>query len=134
MTFGGDKPHLIMLAEIEEYCFDGSISYGELALLITAMRNRAFQRYGFVGSDSESDDESPDKGNVPVNNGFLFEHEQQFLHARISYACMDELKIVIRQSKKYNLLKKDEETLNFLSRILLSSPLEDDQLAELIQK
>ncbi|PCG94143.1 Hypothetical protein PENO1_080070 [Penicillium occitanis (nom. inval.)] len=142
--FGGDKPHLIMLAEIEEYCFDGSISYGELALLITAMRNRAFQRYGFVGSDSESDDESPDKGNVPVNNGFLFEHEQQFpvllvyivglQHARISYACMDELKIVIRQSKKYNLLKKDEETLNFLSRILLSSPLEDDQLAELIQK
>ena len=55
-------------------------------------------------------------------------------HARISYACMDGLKIVIRQSKKYNLLKKDEETLNFLSSILLSSPLEDDQLAELIQK
>lgn len=47
---------------------------------------------------------------------------------------MDDLKIVIRQSKKYNLLKKDEETLNFLSRILLSSLLEDDQLAELIQK
>lgn len=47
---------------------------------------------------------------------------------------MDGLKIVIRQSKKYNLLTKDEETLNFLSSILLSSPLEDDQLAELIQK
>lgn len=79
--FGGDKPHLIMLAEIEDFGFNGSISFGELALLITAMRNRAFQRYGYVG-------ESPDEGNVPVDDGFLFEHEQRFPVSQISIASL----------------------------------------------
>lgn len=85
--FGGDKPHLIMLAEIEDFGFNGSISFGELALLITAMRNRAFQRYGYVGPDSESG-ESPNEGNVPVDDGFLFEHEQRFPVSQISIASL----------------------------------------------
>ncbi|EEA27717.1 hypothetical protein TMatcc_003987 [Talaromyces marneffei ATCC 18224] len=103
--FGSNKPHLILLGEIRDVGHEGSILYGELALLLTAMRNRAFQRAVFKYPDSDEDSE---KGNeIPSDKGFRFEDERRFpvlmvsivgmQHARISHACMDGLKVVIRQ-------------------------------------
>lgn len=76
--FGGDKPHLIMLGEIYDYGHNGSIAFGELALVLTGMRNRAFQRYGFIGAYSDSDEDSVEEGPVLEDNGFLFEDERRF--------------------------------------------------------
>lgn len=46
-------------------------------------------------------------------------------HARIFYACMDGLDLVIRQSQLYSIEKRYDTTLNFLSSLLLSSPLDE---------
>lgn len=51
-------------------------------------------------------------------------------HARIFYACMDGLNVVIRQSRIWSLEKKDEEVLDFLAGMLLSAPLDENQVVE----
>jgi hypothetical protein len=50
----GDKPHTILIDEQSNVGHDGSIMYGELALLLTAMKNRAIQPAVVDESDSEA--------------------------------------------------------------------------------
>lgn len=52
-------------------------------------------------------------------------------HARISYACMEVSKVVIRHSQTWSLENKDEVLLNFLAGILLSEPLDEAPVVEL---
>lgn len=66
----------MLLGEIPDIGQDGSILYGELALLLTAMRNRAYQPAVFKYPDSG--DESERKEDAPVAQGFLFEDERRF--------------------------------------------------------
>ena len=74
--YGGNKPHLILLGEVPYIAHEGSILYGELALLITAMRNRAYQPYVSEGQDS--DDETGKSDDTLVDEGLLFEDEKRF--------------------------------------------------------
>lgn len=55
-------------------------------------------------------------------------------HARISYACMNGMEVVIRQSQLWSMKEKDEDLLNFLSSALLSIPLDEDPVTELAQQ
>ncbi|QKX58321.1 uncharacterized protein TRUGW13939_05443 [Talaromyces rugulosus] len=129
----GVKPHLILLGTQENTGCNGSMMYGELVLLIAAMINRAYQ--------AAVVDEVPDKEDVVAHiereEDLLFKDEKSFpvlmvsvvrpQHARIFYTCMDGEDLVIRQSELYSLEQKNDRTLDFLSRFLLSSPL-DEQL------
>jgi hypothetical protein len=53
-------------------------------------------------------------------------------HARILYACMDGRDMVIRQSKLYSFEKRLAAPWDLFARILLSSPLLEDENGGLI--
>lgn len=67
--YGEEKPHLVLLSEISDIAHEGSILYDELALLLTAMRNRTYQPVVFNHPDS---DEEPEEEDRPLDQGFLF--------------------------------------------------------------
>ena len=74
---GGSKPHLVLLGEIPDVGHEGSILFGELALLLTALRNRAYQPAMFRYPDSD-DDLEKEKDIPSEDEGFLFEDERRF--------------------------------------------------------
>lgn len=81
------------------------------------MRNRAHQRVmiGFYDDEDEDEDREPQPRNPPE---YHFKYEQRFpvlmvscvppQHARIYYACMDGLEVVMRQSVLFSFRRGGE--------------------------
>ncbi|KAL4811442.1 hypothetical protein BDV18DRAFT_156030 [Aspergillus unguis] len=111
------------------------MAHGELAAIVTAMRNRSRQPETFNEEEAMSDDGSQSRGydESLKNSPRLFKYEQRFpvlmisvvgrQHARIYYACMDFPHLIIRQSRLYSFEDGRTAPLEFFSRMLQSHPL-----------
>lgn len=114
--------------------------YGELALLITSMRNRATQLSipeGMRERVFEDDFPLEELSDFPLE----FPKEEMFPvvifsflgpeHGRIFYACMSGEQLVIRQSKLFKEEKSalfDRALFDLFARVLLSRPLQEKGL------
>ncbi|KAL5338922.1 hypothetical protein BJX70DRAFT_398122 [Aspergillus crustosus] len=135
-------PHVILVTSVSCAGEDGSITKGELGALITAMHNRSQQPAVFdedAAMASDSDDSMEVQSGVDAEDAdFAFGQEQRFpvlmlsflgrRHGRITYACMDGMQIVIRQSQRYRFVDGDcdpSEVLTLFACALLSTPLSE---------
>ncbi|CRG85498.1 hypothetical protein PISL3812_02552 [Talaromyces islandicus] len=116
-----ELPHVIMLSRQSRIGGNNTIMHGELAQLVTAMRNRAFEPeekrfdddHEFEDYEEEQKARFPEDGNSP----YVFPFEQRFpvlmvsvvgpQHGRIFFACMDGRDVVIRQSQLYSFEKRE---------------------------
>ncbi|KAL2824419.1 hypothetical protein BDW59DRAFT_147628 [Aspergillus cavernicola] len=132
-------PHTITISIQSSNGHNGSIIHGELASIVTAMRNRARQPTVWTPEDSDEEAESMTGGNQELPESELrFRTEKRFpvlmvsvvgpQHARIYYACMAGQELIIRQSELYSFEKQDIDLLNYFSCVLLSSPLKEREI------
>lgn len=131
-------PHLSNLSYQPSSGRNNSILYGELHILICAIRNRAHQR----NVDNEDEQEAlheeqlaertrgyPSGGN---KYDFEFPHEREFPvlmasfvgphHGRLFYATMEDDRLHIRQSQLYDFQNELVAPLDLFGSILLSQP------------
>ncbi|RAL16589.1 uncharacterized protein BO97DRAFT_420891 [Aspergillus homomorphus CBS 101889] len=133
-------PHITIIRGEPKNGQEDKILYGELATLITAMRNRANQRK-VQSSEERNALLSADKD--PAEFPFLFPDEEHFpvlliscvgpQHARIFYACMDERKLHIRQSRLFSFEQRSTAPVSFFGSMLLNRAVmqvSEDELAE----
>lgn len=123
-------PHIIMLSTQYVSGQDGSILYGELVQLITAMRNRAHQH---VMNEDVEEWEDPKPRKPPE---YYFKYEQRFpvlmvscvapRHARLYYACMDGSEVIIRQSLLFSFESGENAPFDYFARFLASRRLQED--------
>jgi hypothetical protein len=132
-------PHLILMTMQSSIGREDSILLGELAPIITAMRNRAFQPLTTEGEEDDLfttyTDTPEDLPEALSSLPLAFAKETRFpvllvsllgsQHGRLFYACMDGQTLVIRQSKLYSFEKKDTAPWEFFSRLILSAPLKE---------
>ncbi|KAK2767595.1 hypothetical protein FQN54_003753 [Arachnomyces sp. PD_36] len=125
-------PHLILMTILGGNGKEGSILAGELASIIVTMYNRLHQPETYGEEDEEDLMENakyaearsrkrafPTEGRFPILLISLMGPQ----HARLSYACMDDAELVIRQSKLYSFEVGDTAPWDFFSRFALSRPL-----------
>ncbi|EAU29840.1 predicted protein [Aspergillus terreus NIH2624] len=111
---------------------EGSILWGELAALITAMHNRAIQ----PDIDIQTSRSYMERGYVlkeELGNRLAFPQEKRFpvvmlsfmgpQHGRILYAFMDGEQLVLRQSRLFSFERKANAPFALFQRILLSHPI-----------
>ncbi|KAL4807445.1 hypothetical protein BDV18DRAFT_102423 [Aspergillus unguis] len=129
-------PHVIPITLQTSHGMNGSITQGELAVIIRAMRNRSRQPAVF---DEEADPDDLDKWPVSIDamdeEALLFKNEKRFpvlmasiLHpqqGRIIYACLHGAQLAIRLSKLYNFRNRKSAPLELFACMLLSHPLNE---------
>ncbi|PYI09398.1 hypothetical protein BO78DRAFT_415675 [Aspergillus sclerotiicarbonarius CBS 121057] len=118
---------------------ESSMLFGELAPLISAMRNRAIQ-------PQVTDDEDEQEALFIENSESImqmpgeFKDEQRFpvlllsllgpQHGRMFYACMDDNELVIRQSRLYSFERMETAPFDLFVRVAMCRPLSTAQLVE----
>ncbi|KAL4919837.1 hypothetical protein BDW62DRAFT_199557 [Aspergillus aurantiobrunneus] len=134
-------PHTILVSTQSSNGKDQTIFQGELAAIVTAMRNRSRQPMVWKYEDSDDDDIQlkPKRTDEVVELALRFRNEKRFpvlmvslvgpQHARIYYACMAGQDLVIPPVSSEEPRKKIHDTLDYLSCILLSSPLQENSSA-----
>lgn len=75
-----ELPHVIVLSSQSQIGTDDSIMYGELAQLVTIMRNRAYEpEEVLIDEDQEFQDEQEEQdARWPVLSKYVFPLEQRF--------------------------------------------------------
>jgi hypothetical protein len=75
-----EPPHVIVLSKQSQTGTDNSIMYGELAQLVTIMRNRACQpEEVLIDEDQTFEDEQEEQdARWPVRSKYVFRLEQRF--------------------------------------------------------
>ncbi|RDH38389.1 hypothetical protein BDQ94DRAFT_165534 [Aspergillus welwitschiae] len=131
-------PHLAFHLIDEKAARDGSILFSEFSALVIAMRGRANQRK--VDSEDKREELWENDGEGKEDYPYLFKDEEYFpvlvvscvlpQHARLLTACMNQRKLVIRQSKLYSFEHKKTAPVDFFTRLFLSKPLEPRREAE----
>ncbi|PYH94311.1 hypothetical protein BO71DRAFT_398986 [Aspergillus ellipticus CBS 707.79] len=124
-------PHLTIQAYQPINGQENRILYGELVLLLDAMRNRAIQ-LDVTAEDEQELLFNPGEEDIPVY-GRKFPQEYHFpvlllsyvgpQHGRVLYAAMDGDRLVIRQSKLYSFEKEVTAPIGLFGRLLPSKPL-----------
>ncbi|QKX64284.1 uncharacterized protein TRUGW13939_11457 [Talaromyces rugulosus] len=135
--WGEQHPHIILCSQQSEVGHENCIMHGELAQLITAMRNRAHEPEMMESGENGDfeDEEDENEALFPEGSPLVFQYEQRFpvvmvslvgpQHGRIYYACMDGFDVVIRQSPLFSFEKRETAPWDFFARILLSYPLHE---------
>jgi hypothetical protein len=81
-VWGKELPHVIMLSKQSCLGYNGTIMHGELAQLVTAMRNRAFEpeEKAIDNNQEFKDDQEEQKARFPEgkNSSHVFAFEQRF--------------------------------------------------------
>ncbi|KAL5338921.1 hypothetical protein BJX70DRAFT_179811 [Aspergillus crustosus] len=140
-------PHLLIVNTISCTGEDYAITHGELAVLVTAMRNRALQPAQFNpdaarDSDAELSSGDEDELDIHVREGDLcFRNEHQFpvlmlsfmgpQHGRIIYACMSGRQLVLRMSRLYSFIDGRSAPVKLFACALLSKPLFSEPFQQL---
>ncbi|KAG2418867.1 hypothetical protein HFD88_001969 [Aspergillus terreus] len=139
---GSRHPHLILFTEQRRNGREGTLLYGEVAPLIASMYARSVQRdipedrlHPEV-QDGIMEDDGLDKfvnnPSLLENYDLAFDEESEFpvlmvsflgpQHARLFYAHMEGITLVIRQSKLYSFERRETAPWDLFARWVLSMP------------
>lgn len=131
-------PHITVGLALSHYGKESSMLYEELAMIISAMRNRAIQprvpedvgkQEALFEEDNETIKSLPrefgDEKTFPILL-LSFPGPQSF---RYFYACMHGTRMLILQSKLYNFEKRETAPIELLIRLAMSRPLSEEQFS-----